>query len=128
VLSILFYSFFNPYGPPLLPLAAAQVAGFALVGVTGGFLGPRIRRGDRAAVGISAVAGFLLTFGYDILTTLATALIALGSHGFMAGLPGVLIAGAVFVIFHVVSNTVVFAVAVVPVVRVVTVWEGRHAP
>ncbi|UCF06751.1 MAG: hypothetical protein JSV33_06915 [bacterium] len=122
-LSILIYSLFNPFGPALPPLVIAQAAGFALVGWTGGAL-QRLRiSGDRESVLISACAGLLLTFVYDLLTTVATAVIALGGSGFLRGFGGVFIAGLIFMAIHAVSNTVIFGVAVTPILRVAGVWE-----
>ena len=126
-LSILFFSVFNPYGPPLPPLLAAQIAGFTLIGFSGGMLRARLARMDRGAAMISAVAGLLLTLLYDALTTIATAFITLGPAGFIGGLAGFFAVGAIFVIVHALSNTVVFAVAIVPVLRAVSAWERGRA-
>lgn len=123
LLSILFYSLFNPFGPPLLPLMIAQLIGFAVIGSTGGLLKEQLHRTGTGVVITSALAGLVLTLIYDFLTTVATAAIALGLGGFLEGLGGVFLAGSVFIAIHSISNTAVFAVAIVPIVRVMHAWE-----
>jgi uncharacterized membrane protein len=127
-LSILFYSLFNPYGPPLPPLVLAQIIGFAIIGSAGGILRKRLTLKGKAPYLFSALAGLLLTLIYDSLTTVATAVVALGAGGFVEGLAGFFVAGALFIIVHTFSNTIVFAVTAVPVLRAVSSWErGRGA-
>jgi hypothetical protein len=123
-LSILVFSVLNPLGPAPAPLLAAQVAGFALAGAGGGVVAPRLAPAGGAGVAAAAAAGFVLTTAYDILTTAATAFIALGASRFIEGLGGVALAGAVFVAWHVGVNTAVFAVAVPPLMRAVRAWQG----
>ncbi len=123
VLSESLFSLLNPLGPALPPLFAAQLAGFALVGLVGGLLGPRLRPGRSGAVLVSALAGLVLTLIYDALTNAATAFIALGPRRLVEGLGGVFVAGALFMVIHVGVNTAVFAAAVVPVVRVAHAWQ-----
>jgi hypothetical protein len=123
-LSILFYSVFNPLGPAPAPLVAAQVIGFVVTGTAGGLAGPRIAPSGWRGVAASAAAGFVLTLFYDVLTTLATAFIALGIARFASGAAGVFIAGAAFIAWHVGVNTAVFAVAVSPIMRGVRAWQG----
>ena len=125
-LSILFYSLFNPYGPPLLPLAAAQVAGFALTGATGGFLAGWIVAGGTRGLVTGAAAGCLLTLVYDCLTTAAGGLVALGTDGFGEGIGGIFLAGAPFIALHVGTNTAIFTLAAFPVVGIVRSWEGER--
>ena len=123
-ISIIIYSLFNPYGPPLPPLVLAQILGFALVGWSGGILRRRILPRDKAAYLFSALAGLMLTLIYDSLTTAATAFIVLGREGFARGLAGCFIAGSLFIVIHTFSNTIVFTLATVPVLRAVSAWEG----
>lgn len=123
-LSILFYSLLNPLGPAPAPLLAAQIAGFIMIGAAGALVGPRIAPSGARGVAASAAAGLLITLGYDVLTTLATAFIALGASRFVEGLEGIVLAGALFIAWHVGINTAVFAVAVVPLMRGVRAWQG----
>ena len=128
LLSILLYSLFNPYGPPLPPLVLAQILGFAIIGSSGGILRKQLALGGKAPYLFSALAGLILTLIYDSLTTAATAVIVLGVDGFMKGLAGFFVAGALFIVVHTLSNTIVFAVTAVPVLRAVSSWErGRSA-
>lgn len=124
-LSILFYSIFNPYGPPLPPLVLAQIIGFAIIGAAGGILRKRLSVRGKAPYLFSALAGLLLTLIYDSLTTVATAFVMLGTDGFVKGLAGFFFAGAIFIIVHTLSNTIVFTVTAVPVMRAVSSWERR---
>lgn len=126
-LSILFYSLFNPLGPAPAPLLAAQVIGFVVTGAAGGLAGPRIAPSGWRGAMASAAAGFVVTLLYDVLTTLATAFIALGVARFASGAPGVFIAGAAFAAWHIGINTAVFAAAVSPIVRGVRAWQGGGA-
>lgn len=123
--SILFYSVFNPYGAALPPLIVAQLLGYIFIGAIGGLLGPVVRRVDSLAVVTAAAAGLALTFVYDLLTTVATAVIALGVENLREGFIGVFLAGSVFVAIHALSNTAIFTIAVVPIVKVISVWENR---
>jgi uncharacterized membrane protein len=126
VLSILFFSLFNPYGPPLPPLVLAQIVGFAIIGCAGGMLRKHLVEGGTAPYLFSALAGLLLTLIYDSLTTVATAVVVLGTDGLLNGLAGFFVAGALFIVVHTLSNTIVFAVATIPVLRAVASWErGR---
>lgn len=127
VLSESFFSLFNQLGPAPAPLFAAQVAGFALIGLCGGLLGPRLAAGGAGAVAVSALAGLVLTLGYEALTNLATAFIALGPRKMLDGLGGVFLAGALFTVVHAGVNTAVFAAAVAPVMRVAGALERGGA-
>jgi len=91
--------------------------------LTGGLLKEQLHRTGTGVVITSALAGLVLTLIYDFLTTVATAAIALGLGGFLEGLGGVFLAGSVFIAIHSISNTAVFAVAIVPIVRVMHAWE-----
>jgi hypothetical protein len=118
ILSITIYSFFNPFGISLPPLLAAQITGFLVIGVVGGLLRERVFSGGGTAVIIIAVAGFLTTLLYDILTTVASAYVVLGTDGFADGIIGFFSAGSVFILIHVLVNTFVFSQAVLPIVKV----------
>ncbi len=127
MLSIFFHSLLNPLGPAPPPLMAAQVAGFFMIGFAGGLLGPRLKPGRSRMIVASAIIGFVLTLIYDVLTTLATALIALGGDTSIEGVGGIFVAGAGFVAWHVGVNTAIFAVAVMPLVKAVRAWQGGEA-
>jgi hypothetical protein len=126
-LSIFFYSILNPLGPAPPPLLASQVAGFCIIGFAGGLAAPRIKPGRSRVIVASAVIGFALTLLYDILTTLATAFIALGAGAFIGGVGGIFVAGVGFVAWHVGVNTAIFAVVVTPLMKAVYAWQGGEA-
>ncbi|MFA4947184.1 MAG: hypothetical protein WC674_01585 [Candidatus Krumholzibacteriia bacterium] len=126
-LSSLLFSLLNQFGPAPAPLLAAQVAGFVLIGSVGGLIGPHLAPARASSVAASAAAGFALTFVYDVLTTVATAFVALGASGFIEGLGGIAVAGIGFAAVHVGVNTALFAVAVPPLMKAVRAWQGGEA-
>lgn len=99
------YTVLNPLGMPVVPLALAQVAGMALIGLTGGRTRRWIRRGPSWAR--LALCGLAVTLFYDLVTNLVMAL----SLGMIGQLARVLIAGSAFSLLHMISNTVIFAAA-----------------
>ena len=111
------YSAFNPYGMAPPPVFAMQVLGCAFVGLAGAALAGRIAGRPlspvaRAALG--AGAGFVLTVIYDVLTNLGTAW-SMGAYGD----PWPVVAGGLlFAVWHVVWNTVIFAVGAPPLLAV----------
>ena len=113
-LSIIIFSLFNPYGPALPPLLAAQVAGFTLAGAAGGLMRGILRQGGMIT---AALSGFFITLFYDILTTLASAYIAFGSENFIDGLIGFFAASGFFILVHTGINTLIFSQAVTAVTR-----------
>jgi len=113
VLIWLVYGTLNPFGLNLVTLVAT-ITGEILYGVAGGFLrgdlrvepgwGPDLRLG---------VAGFLLTFVYDVFTNMVSA--------YVAGIPVsvALISGVPFALMHELSNAVFFAVGLPPLLRAI---------
>jgi hypothetical protein len=109
----LVYGTINPYGVNLLTLAAT-ILGEILYGVAGGVLrvGLRVEPGWSPDLRLG-VAGFLLTFVYDLFTNVVSA--------YVAGIPVsvALISGVPFAIMHEVSNAVFFAVGLPPLLRAI---------
>jgi len=98
------YSFFNPYGVAAPPLLAAQVISMALAGAAGGFM--RNFFGNQPPIWLFGFAGFILTFFFDLLTTLSfTVFIGSGLKGFLAAAA----LGLYFYLAHQISNTLIFA-------------------
>jgi hypothetical protein len=126
-ISILLFSLLNPLGPAPAPLLAAQIAGFVVIGAAGGLIGPRLNPARASSVVIGAAAGFVLTLAYDLITTLASAFVALGVDRFGDGFRGMFLAGAIFIAWHVGINTAVFGAAVVPIMRAVRAWQTGEA-
>ncbi|MHC4925621.1 MAG: hypothetical protein ACYTG4_16345 [Planctomycetota bacterium] len=113
------YSGLNPYGMAPPPTFIAQVAGAAGIGAAGGLLGRRLAGGPLRSAGLGAAIGFALALGYDLLTNLGTA--------FSAGLAVVptLIGGIAFGVWHIVWNSVVFAVAGPPLLAALRRRQSR---
>lgn len=103
----LIYTTFNPYGMAALPVMLAQVLGMTVAGLAGAAF-PVLLRGRefRTVIVLCAAAGFLLTLQFDLLTTLATALVL----GFsLDAVKAMLVFGGVFYATHLLSNTLIFA-------------------
>ena len=112
-------SVFNPLGAALPPLVAAQALGQALSGLCGGLAGPALARirGGVAARLVGAAAGLALTVFYDIVTNVG-AYATIAGEKTIEGLVKFVAAGIVFVGLHIVWNTVLFAVVLGAVLRV----------
>ncbi len=110
IISMTFYTtLFTPYGPPPLPIGAAQITSMALIGFSGGLIsklvpassGQYLLSRPIASILIIGGSGLVMTFIYDLLTNLASA--------FMMGkFWPVMIAGIPFALIHIVSNVVIF--------------------
>ncbi len=118
VISGLIYSGMNPVGSGFLfpPLLIAQVISYGIIGFAGGVL----RRGEiffmasKAGYIALGIFGSVLTFFYDVLTTL--------SYPFSAGFSGAqiwatLIAGLGFSGIHVVVNFFIFSILVPQILK-----------
>jgi len=118
-LSAALFSLANPLGAALPPLVASQAAGQAVVGVLGGVSGPLLAR--FRARGIARLAagglGFGLTFVYDVITSVGAYATIAGEKS-IEGLVKFVAAGILFVGLHLVWNTMLFAVALVGILRV----------
>lgn len=99
----------TPYGPPPLPIGAAQIISMALIGFSGGFIsklvpassGQYLLSRPIASILIIGSSGLVLTLIYDLLTNLASAFV-------MGQFWPVMIAGIPFALVHIVSNVVIF--------------------
>ena len=129
--SIAAHSLFNPLGAALPQLLVSQIIGFAIIGLGGASIGPWIvglsRR--RLAFLLSSLAGFLLTFLYDVLTNIGAFFSITGDQA-PSNLLKFVGAGMVFMMMHLVWNTALFVVVLTPVLSVLTRYrlelsEGR---
>lgn len=105
-LSMSIYTMVNPYGPPPLPVGAAQVFSMILIGVSGGLFFHlirlrRIKGIDFTIITLMGISGFSLTLLYDILTNLGVVMVA-GEF-----IP-IMIAAVPFTLIHLLSNTIIF--------------------
>jgi hypothetical protein len=128
--------FVSPWGPAGLILPF-QMIGMALVAVGGG-LYKRSKGGsyDADSYAETAVLGAFLTLVYDALTNLGWAVpqMLAGQPIFLAFI-GALITGAVYSASHVVSNTIFFGSAFVPVTNALQkllggeqIWKKEFSP
>jgi hypothetical protein len=136
VLVMFVNGFVSPYGFAglLLPF---QVIGMAVVGVGGGLYG-RSRRGsyDAKSCAETAVLGAFLTLVYDALTNFGVAILqVLGGQPVLPAFVSVLVYGAFFSLVHVVSNTIFFGAAFVPVMSALQkllgggrTWKKEFSP
>ncbi len=105
------YSAMNPYGSGLaVPLVlAAQVAGMALAGVAGGWLGRAALRPPILRAALVIAAGVAVTVVFDLLTNLASAVM-------FGPIVPTLVAALPFAAIHVATNAALFAAIGVPLV------------
>ncbi|HEY6867158.1 MAG TPA: hypothetical protein VI792_07875 [Candidatus Eisenbacteria bacterium] len=119
-LTMLVYSLLNPYGAvhPLVMLA--QVVGEAAAGAAGGLVARAGVPGRSVAARVLtlAVAGLILTAGFDLITNLATGLV-------FGQIRATLIGGVPFSLFHIGTNLVVFAAVGAPLVGVLARYRER---
>jgi len=121
------FSALNPIGSGLgFPiLFTFQIFSVGLTGWLGGLLGPSLRNiQNRVSLAIVlGVAGFFLTLFYDLLTALSFPL----SSGVVEGtIWGSLLAGLVFFIMHMVSNTILFFMFAPGLIRLVNSQLEMH--
>ena len=115
LMSSFIFVFFNPYGVSPLPLFAYQLAHYSLVGTLGGISHSFLRKKEYfkpeddlyvfRVLLIFAIIGAVVTFVYDILSTLIGALSIFGTletfwATYLIGLP--------FTTIHLVGNTLGF--------------------
>ncbi len=108
----LIFSLLNPYGMPALPILLSQVMVMALVGGTGGVFYRVVGGGSwgwRGYLACGAV-GMVLTALFDLLTTLSFALFMFGWE--WRKIAANLLTGLSFYLFHIIINTLSFAVVV----------------
>jgi hypothetical protein len=113
------YSSFNPYGVAAPPLLIAQVISMMLIGAAGGVI--KNLYGSRVPpVWLLGLAGFLLTFIFDLLTTLSfTVVVGSGLAGFLTAVAF----GLYFYLAHEASNALAFGLMLPLLLR-----QLRHLP
>jgi hypothetical protein len=118
VLSWLVYGSFNPYGFNL-PTLIATMMGEAIYGLAGSFASRRIRLERTISPDFRlGVLGFLLSFLYDVLTNIVSALVA------GIPIPVAFITGIPFMLAHEISNAVFFSVGIPPLVQAIKNING----
>jgi uncharacterized membrane protein len=119
-LTMLVYTLLNPYGAVHPLVMSAQIAGEALTGAAGGaFAWLRFPgRGIAVRAVALAVAGLMLTACFDFITNVATGIV-------FGQIKATLIGGIPFSLFHVATNTAMFAVVGAPLVAVFARYRER---
>jgi hypothetical protein len=115
------FSTFNPLGAALPPIVVAQALGESLVGAAGGAAGPALTRLPGRALSCAAAGGvgLALTLVYDVLTNVGAYATIAGERSIEA-LVKFVAGGILFLGLHIVWNTALFAVALVPTLRVLS--------
>ena len=111
--SIIYYGW-NPFGVSPLPMYITCVGCMAFIGLLGGILNASQTKKKKIDIKLSNIAklaliGFFFTLLFDILTNLIYAYIYYAGNihlAFITGLP--------FMIIHLISNTIIFALLVLP--------------
>lgn len=106
------YATVNPFGPPIVPVWAAQIVSMMIVGMVGGWIGRIDNRSEwsnKVTVAIIVGAGVGVTIIFDLLTNLALA-ISIGPFW------PVMIAAVPFAGVHIASNALLF-LTVFPILR-----------
>lgn len=120
-ITMLMYSLLNPYGAAHPLVTSAQVIGEALVGATGGATGGFA--GVPAALRslLLGLTGALLTIVYDLITNVATGII-------FGQMRVTLLGGIPFALWHIATNTALFASLGPALVAVLARYRSRLSP
>ena len=115
LMSSFIFVFFNPFGVSPLPLFAYQLAHYALVGFLGGMTCKFLKNKDffkpeedllvLPVLIIFAITGALITFIYDVISTLIGALVI---YGTLESFWPIYIIGLPFTTTHLIGNTLGF--------------------
>jgi len=112
------YSAFNPWGSGLAfpPMLTAQVIGFALAGFSGGIVCSLIpgKASNKAKSIVYGISGGSLTIVYSVLLSLFSSM----SAGFSLSQSWILLLGSVWVVWHILSNILIFALLAPKLLRV----------
>jgi len=119
VLSSLIYYGWNPYGSPSLPIYLIIVGLMTFIGLVGGIFKSTQIQGQKLKINHLnvikfALIGFLYTFLFDISTNIIFAYVLYNGNILFS-----LIAGFPFMIIHLISNTILFALLVLPIYNTV---------
>jgi hypothetical protein len=117
--------FLSPYGLSGL-LVLFQAAGMGLIGLVGGVYSKTVAEGKAKWMPVEvAILGAFLTLTYDIMTNVGYALqFSLFTNSIIVSFISVLVAGSVFIVIHVASNTVLFMTSI-PIVKGIQKLLGR---
>jgi LytS/YehU family sensor histidine kinase len=119
LLSSLIYYGWNPFGVSPLPIYLVCVGCMTFIGLVGGLLKPAQTQEHQLEINRSnifkiALIGFLYTFLFDLTTNIVFGWIYYGGNILLA-----FITGFPFIIIHIVCNTTLFALLVLPIYNAV---------
>jgi hypothetical protein len=120
------HSLFNVMGAVPPPVWIAQIACYALIGATGGWLGPAIAgiRKRLAASTTAALTGSLLTLVYQLVVNVVSFAVFTSGVSLWAFVAG----GIAFASIQFVWNAALFFAALPPTLRVLTRLRDEVAP
>jgi hypothetical protein len=124
--SVMFVNgFLSPYGLAGLVILF-QAAGMSLIGLAGGVYSKTVAEDKAKWMPVEvAILGAFLTLIYDTITNVGYALqFSMFTNSIIASFIGVLVAGSVFMVIHVASNTVLFMTSI-PIVKGIQKLLGR---
>ena len=115
--AMLLHSTFNPLGMAHPFLLGAQIAGFALIGLCGAWLGPRLAAMPSRwfALVLCAATGFMLTLVYQVLVNVGSFFAFSSSDDHLLTYVKL---GLVFTSLHLAWNTALFATVLLPTLKV----------
>ena len=120
--SSLIYYGWNPFGVSPLPLYLVCVGCMTFIGLIGGILKPnqkQIRELEIKPLNVAKITliGFLYTLLFDLTTNIVYAWVYYSGNILLA-----FITGFPFMIIHLVNNTIMFALLVLPTYKAVTIF------
>lgn len=115
-LAMAIFSVFNPVGVPVLPVLVVQIFSMALFGLIGGLSNSWVGKVGFSPSSMikSASLGCALTIFYDLGTNFGFA----ATFGLISEFWAIMAAGLVFSLIHTITNGLLFAFLIPPVVRV----------
>jgi hypothetical protein len=120
-ITMLLYSLLNPYGAAHPLVTSAQVLGEALVGATGGASAGFARSPVAMRAVLLGTTGALLTLVYDVVTNVASGII-------FGQMRVTLLGGIPFALWHIATNTALFAGLGPALVAVLARYRPRLSP
>jgi hypothetical protein len=118
--------FLSSYGVSGPFVGIFQVAGMSLIGFVGGVYSKTVEESKAKWMPVEvAVLGAFLTLIYDVVTNLGYALqFSMLTNNVIVSFISVLVAGSVFMVMHVASNTVLFMTSI-PIAKRIKKLLGR---
>ena len=122
-IAMIIYQLWNPWGAFIPPIGLAVIACTIFIGIVGGILGKSLQKlsySDSRWFLLPAIFGILLTLFFDLVTNFAYSLT------FVTPFIATIIIGAPFLLIHIISNAILFALLTQPVTRAVHQLQLRQ--